>query len=117
MQAAWARQLQAALQRAGGCIERRAEAYAAAKAMVATLGDRYTEFLTPSQACLSGVCGCRIPSWRPRWATATPSSSRPRRHAFQGFVVVGFRHGGHAGRPLHPVPHALEGMPFRGFWL
>ena len=56
MQAAWARQLQAALQRAGGCIERRAEAYAAAKAMVATLGDRYTEFLTPSQACQSG-CG------------------------------------------------------------
>lgn len=53
MQAAWARQLQAALQRAGGCIEQRAEAYAAAKAMVATLGDRYTEFLTPSQACLN----------------------------------------------------------------
>jgi truncated hemoglobin YjbI len=49
-QAAWARELQATLQRAGGCIERRAEAYAAAKAMVATLGDRYTEFLTPWQA-------------------------------------------------------------------
>jgi hypothetical protein len=49
-QAAWARELQATLQRAGGCIERRAEAYAAAKAMVATLGDRYTEFLTPGQA-------------------------------------------------------------------
>ena len=58
--------------------------------MVATLGDRYTEFLTPSQACLSGVSGCRIQSWWPRWATATPSSSRPRRHAFQGFLVLGF---------------------------
>ncbi|KAK9837070.1 hypothetical protein WJX81_000274 [Elliptochloris bilobata] len=48
-QAAWARQLQATLQRAGGCIERRAEAYAAAKNMVATLGDKYTDFLAPSQ--------------------------------------------------------------------
>lgn len=36
-------------QDAGGCLHTRSETYKALKTMMASLGDRYTEFLLPSQ--------------------------------------------------------------------
>ena len=41
---------QLAVQGAGGCLHSREDTYKALKLMVASLGDRYTEFLGPTQA-------------------------------------------------------------------
>ncbi|BDA50336.1 Carboxyl-terminal-processing peptidase 1, chloroplastic [Coccomyxa sp. Obi] len=48
-QAAWAGQLLQTLQDAGGCLHTRSQTYTALKAMMASLDDRYTAFLLPSQ--------------------------------------------------------------------
>jgi hypothetical protein len=51
---------QSCIQGAGGCLHNRADTYRALKGMMASLGDRYTEFLVPtrvrSHTCCSFAC-------------------------------------------------------------